>query len=399
MAEKYRVPGFSAATARAGLRGPGDHRDDMALIYSETTAAAAGVFTKNRVQAAPVLLCRRRLRNSTARAILANAGIANAMTGDAGMEAAMNTSKKVAEKLDLSPSQVLAASTGVIGAQLPVEKMIRKIPRLVAALSPENFRNVAEAILTTDTAPKMAQKTFKAGTRRGTVMGIAKGAGMIAPGMATMLAFLLTDAAIRPQLLRRVLKDAAEVTFNRITVDGDTSTNDSVIAMAGGALGNEPLKESGPGLKSFAAALEDVCAELAGMIVRDGEGATRIARIAVKGAASDSDALRAARTVAESPLVKTALHGADPNWGRIAAALGRSGAKLEQRRLAIKIGSVTCVENGVQAENFDERKAAAAMKKKTVCIEVNLGMGRCQASVLTCDMSPEYVQINSHYRT
>jgi len=399
LADKYRVAGFKAATARAGLRGPGDHREDMALIYSDTPAVAAGVFTRNRVRAAPVKLCRKRLRSPSARAILVNAGVANAMTGRAGMEAATNTCDAVAEELGLLPSQVLPASTGVIGVRLPADKMIGKVPELVAGLSYGNFRNVAQAILTTDTVPKITKRSFKVGARRGTVLGIAKGAGMIAPDMATMLAFLFTDVAVRPRLLRNALGEAVKDTFNRIVVDGDTSTNDSVIVMAGGALGNEPLKESGPGSKSFIEALKDVCSGLAEMIVRDGEGAARVARITVKGAASESDAVKAAGTVAGSPLVKTALHGADPNWGRIAAAIGRSGAKMDERKLVIKIGAVTCVRCGVQAEGFSEKKAAAAMRKNTVDIEVDLGTGNCRASFLTCDMGPDYVRINSHYRT
>ncbi len=399
MAKKFKVAGFRAASVKAGLRAPGDGRNDMALIYSENPAVAAGVFTTNKVQAAPVQLCRKRLRGSKAGAILVNAGIANAMTGDAGMNAATDTCRAVAEKLGLPQSRVLPASTGVIGVELPVKKMLGKIPELVDGLSPDNIQDAAEAILTTDTRPKITKRTFKIGSRRGTVLGIAKGAGMIAPDMATMLAFILTDTAVEPQLLRRALKDSVKGAFNRITIDGDTSTNDSVIAMAGGALGNEPLGVSGAGSRSFSQALEEVCSELAGMIVRDGEGATRAARVTVKGAASDADAVRAARTIADSPLVKTAIHGADPNWGRIAAAAGRSGAKMNRSRLTIKVGAVTCVEKGVQSGSFSEKKAAAAMKKDTVDIEVNLGMGKCEASFLTCDISPEYVRINSHYRT
>jgi len=399
LASKLKVPGFRASATKAGLRSSGDSRPDLALVMCDSMAQAAGVFTRNKVRAAPGILAEKRLRKGTARAVLVNAGIANSMTGEKGMEAATDTTAEVAKVLQIPDTEVLPASTGVIGVQLPVQKINRAAPRLVKALAPDGFGEVSEAILTTDTGPKVVRTTFKVGARKATLLGLAKGAGMIAPNMATMLAFLFTDVDAESKLLRKVLRNSTGRTFNRITVDGDTSTNDTVLIMAGGSLGNRPLTDSSRGAKVFAKAVEDVCARLAEMIVRDGEGATRIARVVVKGASSDSDAHKAARAIAESLLVKTALHGADPNWGRIAAAVGRSGAKVDQKKLSIKIGPVTCVVKGVPVEHFDEKKAAAAMKKNTVLIEVNLGLGRAEARYLTSDLTAEYVRINAHYRT
>ena len=389
----------NGAAIKAGIRKAGDSRLDMALVVCDSVASAAGVFTRNKVRAAPVELSEKRLRRGKSRAVLVNAGVANAMTGRGGMQAARAVTAETARVLGIADSEVVAASTGVIGVQLPVEKMLRAMPALVKNLSPNGFGEFSEAILTTDTTSKIVKSYFRLGARRATILGIAKGSGMIAPDMATMLAFLFTDIAADPKLLRKILKTAAAQTFNRVTVDGDTSTNDTLLLMTSGVLGNVPVGYSSPAAKTLAHAVEDVCYQLAEKIARDGEGATKIARIIVKGASSESDAVKVARTVAESPLVKTALHGADPNWGRVAAAAGRSGAKINQWRLDINIGGIPCVKSGVPSRNFDEKKVAAIMKKDEVEIEINLNLGHGEARYLACDFSAEYVHINAHYRT
>lgn len=397
--KKYFVPGFRAAAIKAGIRKAADPRNDLALVVCDSIASAAGVFTTNKVKAAPVELTEKRLRAGKARAVLVNAGIANAMTGDEGMIAAKTVTGEVAERLSIPAGQVLCTSTGVIGVQLPLKKILTVTPLLLNKLSPDGFSDFSEAILTTDTAPKIIQKSFKVGARKATILGTAKGAGMIAPNMATMLAFLFTDVAAEPKFLKEVLKETAEETFNRITIDGDTSTNDTLIIMAGGAIKNKPLDAKSRDAKYFREAVYEICAGLAAMVVRDGEGATRVAEISVKGAANKLDAVKAARTIAESPLVKTALCGADPNWGRIAAAAGRSGAKVDQRKLDVKIGGIVCVAGGVPAKNFDEEKVKNAMLKDLVKIEVDLGLGKGEARFLTCDFSKGYIEINAHYRT
>lgn len=398
-AEKFYVPGFKAGAIKASIRYGSDTRMDMALAVSDRVAHAAGVFTRNKVKAAPVELARKRIGRGRARAILVNAGIANAMTGDEGTKAAVATTAAVAETLGVPAGQVLPASTGVIGVQLPVETMVRAVPKLTDRIKPGGFDDFSKAILTTDTAPKVATAKFSLGSKKASMIGIAKGSGMIAPDMATMLAFVFTDVAVSPKFLKSALKIAADSTFNRITIDGDTSTNDSLFILANGALGNTAIEAGRANAKKFADALLDVCSRVARMIVVDGEGATRVAKISVVGAASDADALKVARTVAESPLVKTALCGADPNWGRIAAAAGRSGAKVDPKKLSVKIGTTLCVKGGVPVESFDEKKAKAAMNKKTVDIEIDLGTGKGTASFLTCDMTKGYIEINAHYRT
>jgi len=396
---KLSVPGFRAAAVKAGIRKAGDKRDDLALVLCNTLASSAGVFTLNEVRAAPVQITEKRLISGKSRAVLVNAGVANAMTGKDGLRAAKATTGEVARLLKMNRSDVLCASTGVIGVQLPAHKMIRATPALVKKLSPNGFDEFSKAILTTDSAPKVAQIYFKLGARRATLLGIAKGSGMIAPNMATMLAFLFTDVGADSKLLQEILSDVTERTFNRVTVDGDTSTNDTLLIMSSGAAGNMPISAINPAAKTLAKAVEDVCYQLTEKIARDAEGGTKVARVIVRGALSESDAVKVARTIAESPLVKAALHGGDPNWGRIAAAAGRSGAKMDQWNLDIKIGGIPCVKSGTASKQFDEKKVAAAMKKAEVKFEINLNLGQGEASFLACDLSAEYVRINAHYRT
>jgi glutamate N-acetyltransferase/amino-acid N-acetyltransferase len=273
------------------------------------------------------------------------------------------------------------------------------MPELVKTIRTDGFSDVSRAIMTTDRVPKTVRLTYPVGKKKATLLGMAKGAGMIAPDMATMFAFLFTDADIGPELLRGALKEAVEGSFNRVRVDGDTSTNDCAFALAGGALRNTPIGAKSLSARSFVGALSDACFALAEMMARDGEGASRIMDIRVSGAKSEKDAIRIGKTIGDSPLVKTALHGADPNWGRIAAAAGRSGAKVDPARLQIIIGGIECVRGGVPTRNFDEKRAAAAMSKPTVIIEVNIGLGKGSSRFLASDFTAEYIHINAHYRT
>ena len=386
--------GFRFSAVEAAVKAPG--RLDLGLIEAEHGASVAGVFTRNRVQAAPVVLCRERTARGLARAVLVNAGNANACTGEAGLEDARALTAAVAERLGAAPEEILPCSTGVIGQRLPVDRITGRVPELVAGLGPDP-EPFARSILTTDTFPKMVSRTASIGGGEIRFLGIAKGAGMIRPDMATMLAFVLTDAAAWPDTLRSALGGAVERTFNRITVDGDTSTNDTVLLMASGGSGVSVETEL-EYRDAFAREVEAVCAELARMIVRDGEGAGHVVEVRVRGAADEAAALSIARTVAESPLVKTAVHGRDPNWGRIAAALGRAPG-YRGGPFHIAIGGVPVVRNGLGLGAGAEARAAEAMGAESYEILVELEEGRGEASVLTCDLSAEYVRINADYRS
>jgi glutamate N-acetyltransferase/amino-acid N-acetyltransferase len=387
--------GFRFAAAEAAVKKPG--RLDLGLLLSEGEAAVAGVFTRNKVTAAPVVLCRERLARGTARAVLVNSGNANACTGPRGLADAARLTEALGGKLGIPPEAVFPCSTGVIGLPLPVERMERALPGLVAALG-DDPGPFARSMMTTDSFPKVSSRAFSVRGRELRVLGIAKGAGMIRPDVATMLAFLATDAPVGSAALQRALSDAAEETFNRVTVDGDTSTNDTVLALASGAAGGASLEEEPAALAGLADALREVCRELARMMVRDGEGATKVVDVRVRGAASAGAALAIARTVAESPLVKTALHGEDPNWGRIAAALGRSGA-YAGGPFAIAIGGVPVVADGLGLGPEAEARAHQRMKGREYEIRVDLQEGPGEATVTTCDLTAEYVKINADYRT
>jgi glutamate N-acetyltransferase / amino-acid N-acetyltransferase len=393
--ENYMVPGFTAAAAIAGLKK--GNVLDVGLIVSETEAAAAGVFTTNKVRAAPVILCERHLEKGTARAIMVNAGNANACTGARGLDDALTTADLVAEALGINSVEVLVASTGVIGQPLNMERMQKAVPVLAGNLSAKGLPQTVRAMMTTDSFPKMSRFDGEAGGRPYRIVGIAKGAGMIMPQMATMLCFVLTDIHIDSRTLKRALADAADATFNRITVDGDTSTNDTVLALANGAAGNGPL--SGEDLERFSLGLRQVMDDLARMIVQDGEGATKLVRVEVKNAASPADALTAARTVANSSLVKTAIYGQDPNWGRIMAALGRSGIDMIEERVDIWVDQVRIVARGLGKGPEAEKEAAAIMAGKAFTLAIDLHQGTHHDSVLTCDLTHEYVSINADYRT
>jgi glutamate N-acetyltransferase / amino-acid N-acetyltransferase len=391
----YLVRGFKASVMAAGIKKRGGL--DLALIFSEKEASAAGVFTGNKVKAAPVLLSQENIKKGRARAIIANSGNANACTGEAGLQSARYTIQSVAEELGIGPEQVLVASTGVIGAPLNTEVIGKSLPGLVKALSAEAVPRVVEAIMTTDSFPKLSLFEGKAGGKPYKVVGMAKGAGMIMPDMATMLCFILSDIAMDPTRLNEALLWGVEKTFNRISVDGDMSTNDTVFVLANGAAGNGTL--SPEDFQGFRAGLTEVMDELSTMIVRDGEGATKLIRISIKGAATPADALTAARTLANSALVKTAFYGSDPNWGRIMAALGRSGIQMREEGVTIWVGDVKIVEKGMGRGAEPEAKAAEKMKGKEFSVTVDLHEGKFEDYITTCDLTHEYVTINADYRT
>ena len=387
--------GFRAAAAAAGIKKAPDALDLALIVCDVPGASAAGVFTTNRAAAAPVLLCRQNLKKNRgrARAIIANAGNANACTGRAGLAAAEKTAKAVAQILGVRPDEVFVSSTGVIGTPLDLDLILRQLAALNKILSVESAPEVARAIMTTDSFPKSAVLQSKIGGKTVTLAGVAKGAGMIHPKMATMLSYVTTDAAVAPAALQRMLRDAVDASFNRISVDGDTSTNDSVVALASGESG-ATIRPGGPDAKTFQQGLTELCQMLARMIVKDGEGATKIARIDVRGAGSPSDAERVARAVANSPLVKTALAGGDPNWGRIVCAAGYSGAAIEASKVDVSVNGLYLCRRGIHA-GFDEASAKKELDKNELTICINLHQGKANAWVWTCDFTHEYIRINA----
>jgi glutamate N-acetyltransferase/amino-acid N-acetyltransferase len=391
----YRVPGFLGSAVAAGLKK--DKGLDMALIYSEREATAAGVFTTNKVRAAPVLVTEENLRSGRARAIVVNAGNANACTGEAGLRDARRTAELAAARLSLPRQTVLVASTGVIGRPLDMACIEGAMPDLVGGLSGEGLSSVSKAMMTTDSFPKMSLFEGLAGKTPYRILGMAKGAGMIMPNMATMLCFVLSDIRISPERLRESLLESVKTTFNRITVDGDTSTNDTVVVLANGMAGNSDLSHEER--RGFQSGLEQVMGDLARMIVRDGEGATKLIRVEVKGAMSAADAATGARTVANSSLVKTACYGQDPNWGRIMAALGRSGIAMAEGAVDIWVDEVQIVSGGLGLGDQQERRAAERMTGKAFSIVVDLHQGGFGDHVFTCDLTHDYVSINANYRT
>lgn len=383
--------GFRAAGICCGIK---KGVRDLALIVSETRAAAAGTFTKNSFCAAPVRLSRSRLQSGRARAIIVNSGCANAATGAAGLRDAESVTRDVAGLLSIDCWEVLAASTGRIGRLLPVEKIRSGLGALVGRLSVAGGKDAARAILTTDTCPKEALARVVIGRKRVTIGGMAKGAGMIHPTMATMLAFITTDAAIAPECLGEILRDSVEKSFNRISVDGDQSTNDSVFVLAGGLAGNALIKrsDSRAGL-SFAQALDEVTATLAEKIVRDGEGASKLIEIVVRGARDRGEARRIGFAIANSPLFKTAMYGEEPNWGRILSAAGGSGVDLRPERVGVFLQGKCVFERGAPA-GAPEEALRARMKTQRIGVEITVGRGRAEERILTCDLTPDYVELN-----
>jgi len=393
--------GFLAGAAKCGLK-KNDHLD-LAVISSERDCTAAGVFTKNQVVAAPVIVDRETLRanRSCIRAVVANAGNANACTGQAGMENARQMQKLTAEKLNCLPNQVLVLSTGVIGVQLPMEKIRTGIETAVEQLSHQGGDQVARAIMTTDTRPKQTALQIHLPGGMVTIGGMAKGSGMIHPNMATMLGVLTTDADLPPELLDRILKTAVDASFNRISVDGDTSTNDTVFLLANGASGVRVVDEESVAL--FEDALVHICVELAKMIIYDGEGATKFVEIQVSGCQTEKDAHAIAQTIATSPLVKTAFAGSDANWGRILAAAGRAGVPFKQDKTNLWIGSKThkellLVEAGTPT-NYMEEDAAAIFALDEFVVHLELNSGKASTKMWTSDLTHDYISINADYRS
>ena len=391
--------GFLTATTRCGLKKAGE---DLALIVSETPAVAAAVFTQNLVVAAPVVVSRQHLRHKTHRAIVINSGCANAVTGAEGLANTQRTAQLLAEFFSCDPSEILVCSTGVIGVQLNMTKLEAGLKEATAHLSRENgtaIVNLANAIMTTDTRPKQASRSFTLGGNRVTISGVAKGAGMIHPNMATLLSFVMTDAAISKKALQTALKHAVNQSFNRVTIDGDTSTNDTLAALANGAAGNALMaKAEGAEFERFTKGLTEVCRALAIEVARDGEGMRKLITIQIKRAPNESMAHRIAETIATSPLVKTAIAGEDANWGRILAAAGRAGVRFDVSKVHIKLGNLFVAKNG-RGVPFDEAKALAILKQDAVTITMDLQQGEAEVTEWTCDLTEDYIRINADYRT
>jgi glutamate N-acetyltransferase / amino-acid N-acetyltransferase len=373
--------------------------DDLAIIFSERPAVAAAVFTQNLVQAAPVLVSREHLRFKTHRAIVVNSGGANACTGEEGLNDARATAQMVAEYFNCDDREVLVASTGVIGAPLDMDKITSGVREATGRLSRAAWEHVAEAIMTTDTRPKRAGRSLKLGGAPVKIAGVAKGSGMIHPDMATLLSFVTTDAAIGKAALHAALKRAANLSFNRVSVDGDTSTNDMLAVLANGAARNEPItKPEGDDFELFAKALTDVCRDLAIQVARDGEGARKLITIRIRHAPDSRVAEKIAATIATSPLVKTAIAGADANWGRILAAAGRSGVKFDLSKIEIKLGDLVVARHGMGLP-FSEARALEILKREEVTITFDMRQGEAEVTEWTCDMTEDYVHINADYRS
>lgn len=392
-----KVPGFRFAGISAGIKGRGI--PDLALIVCDRLAAAFGVFTTNRVKAAPVVVSLKNIRNGRARAVIVNSGNANACTGRRGLRDSQAMARVTARALGVPEREVLVCSTGKIGVPLPIDRILSRIPAAVRDLSPGGLLRAARAILTTDRGVKDASLRGQIGGRRFTVVGFAKGAGMIEPHMATMLAFVLTDLNLNGAAGRTIFRRAVDETFNRITVDGDVSTNDTALLLANGLAGNRPFRAASPAGREFSRALKEVMGRLAFQMVADGEGATKVVEVVVRGARSDSEARRIAYTVANSQLVRTSFFGEDPNWGRLLAAAGRSGATLDPDRVDISYDGVRVARGGVSTGRRGEGEAKKAMRKQAFRVILDLHRGRGTFSILTSDLSVAYVRLNADYRT
>jgi glutamate N-acetyltransferase / amino-acid N-acetyltransferase len=391
------VPGILAGGVVAGIKPSG--KKDLALIYSSTPARAAAVFTSNQVKGAPVQVSSEHVRGGQAQAIVASSGCSNVCTGEQGVADAREMTRLVGDLLRIPAGHVLVAATGVIGVPLPMDKIRAAMPNLVKSLSPQGGKAAAESIMTTDTHPKEAAVRVDVGGRPVTIGGIAKGVAMLEPHLATMLCFVASDAAVARGALAPVLKRAVDRSFNRITVDSDTSTSDTVAIIANGLAENTPLETGSRGMRQFAAGVDAVLAKLARMLVKDGEGATKLVAVSVRGAANGKDALIAARSVANSPLVKAAINGQDPNWGRIMVAIGKSPARVDQTKVSIAFDDEPLVERGMQKEDVRIPRIREIMGKAEYQITIDLGLGRGEDRVWTCDLSEEYVRLNAEYTT
>ncbi len=392
------IAGVRLGTIAAGVRYAG--RVDVMLAELAAGTTVAGVFTRSKTASAPVDWCRKSLPGGKARALIVNAGNANAFTGTAGLKAVEATAKGVAQRLGCRAGQVFVASTGVIGEPLPAERITAVLDTLAGGLDPDHWAAAARAIMTTDTYPKGVTATARIGDATVTINGIIKGSGMIAPDMATMLGFVFTDAALPAEVLQTLLARGSDRSFNCITVDSDTSTSDTVLLFATGKAKNPAIeKASDPRLAEFRRVLDGVLMELAHLVVKDGEGAEKLVQIRVGGAATAKAARRIGLAIANSPLVKTAIAAGDANWGRIVMAVGKSGEKADRDRLSISMGGVAVARNGVRVEGFDEAPVAAHMAGRAIDIDVDVGVGKASATVWTCDLTHAYIDINGSYRS
>ncbi|MCL0066794.1 bifunctional glutamate N-acetyltransferase/amino-acid acetyltransferase ArgJ [Thermodesulfovibrionales bacterium] len=393
--ELYIPEGFLFSSVEAAIKGPG--KRDLALIYSVVESSIWGMFTTNRVKAAPVRLCMRMIKTGRGQAIVVNSGNANACTGEQGMRDAAEMAELAAGLLKLRNNRVFVCSTGVIGRPMPMEKIRPKISELVGNIGTASIMDVAAAIMTTDTFQKIISRQIEIGGRRVTILGICKGAGMISPNMATMLCFIMTDADIERVAAKTALEIAVKKSFNRITVDGDMSTNDTTLLMANGMAGNDLIQLNSREFKEFSSMLSDITYELSRMIVRDGEGATKLIEVKIKNSKSGHDAEKGAFAVANSLLVKTAIYGNDANWGRIMSALGYSGIAIKEEKIDISFNGLKVVEGGIGTGR--DREADERLKAREISIVIDLHLGKETAKVLTCDLTEEYVRINAEYRT
>ena len=395
--KKIIAPGYQFAGIHCGIKDK--KKKDLALMVSEVPAKVVACFTTNRVQAAPIHQGKDVIRNGRLQALVVNSGNANAITGKRGLNNSYRIAAVVAKSLGLSEKDVLVSSTGKIGAQLPMPGILKGIPKAVEKLSPEGLKQTAQAILTTDAFPKVCQRKGKIRGKSYTLTGVAKGAGMIEPHMATMLAYVFTDLDLPRPLMQRVFSQTVDETFNSISVDGDQSTNDTALLMANGVSGIRLASPSAPEFRTFQKQLQEVCETLAWMMVQDGEGATKVVEIRVKGAKNKGSARKIAYSIARSQLVKTSFFGEDPNWGRVFAAIGYSGETLNPSKVDIDYGPVPLVRRGLPTSLAQEAKAHRLMKKGHFSVKVNLNSGRGEARVFTSDLTYEYVKINAEYRT
>ena len=389
------TPGFLLSGVSAGLKK--NEKKDLALVFSTVPAHVSAIFTKNLIKAAPLLVAEKRIVKGLCQAIIINSANANACTGERGYQDSLSVANAVSKRLDIEESLVIPSSTGVIGEKLPAGKIKKSIPKLVRGLGEGNAREAAEAIMTTDAFPKYAARQFSAGKKTATISAIAKGAGMICPNMATMLCFIMTDLNVGRKALSKALSVAADGSFNAMTVDGDTSTNDSVFILANGVLGNKETTEKSADYGKFVDALSSLCGEIAEMIVTDGEGATKVVRIRVTEAKTEGDAQKIARTIATSQLVKTAFYGEDANWGRIVAAAGRAGVKIDPEKIKLYFDETEVFSKGTRSQ--PESRFARVFKKPSFTVTLSLGEGKAAYSLLTSDLSHKYVSINSDYRS
>jgi glutamate N-acetyltransferase / amino-acid N-acetyltransferase len=399
--EMPAILGVKLATAAAGIRYQG--RTDVLLVVLDKGTTVAGVFTQSKCPSAPVDWCRAKLSRGTARALVVNSGNANAFTGKTGRQSTAMTASIAAKAVGCSPNEVFLASTGVIGEPLDASKFDGVLGGLAESAEPGEWMSAAKAIMTTDTFPKVATKSVKLGKTKVTINGMAKGSGMIAPDMATMLSFVFTDAPLSPSVLQSLLRSGVEDTFNAVTVDGDTSTSDTLLAFATGTAAKNGApkisRASDPRLKAFIKAFREVLADLSEQVARDGEGARKLVEIIVEGAVSKSSARRIAMSVANSPLVKTAIAGEDANWGRVVMAVGKAGEPANRDKLSISFNGIRVAKSGARDPSYDEAEVSTAMKRPKITIMIALGLGKGRDRVLTCDLTKEYVAINGDYRS